>query len=77
MNVVDYRTYCQLANKPGLNRSSVKFFRYGSSKPLDIIGEFFTRLKYRGNNFHVVFQVSGNVQGNKMLHKMGIIRLIA
>jgi hypothetical protein len=78
-NVLDEETWLNLKIRPGLNKSLVRLFAYGSTTPLPILGEFKARTIIKGEfqtfMVLVVKGARGNVLGHESLVKMGIVSI--
>ena len=55
VNVIDELTYAELVNKPNISPCKVDFFGFGSSSPLDIVGQFAADITFRGKTVRVGF----------------------
>ena len=73
-NVLDEETWLNLKIRPGLNKSLIRLFAYGSTTPLPILGEFKARTRIKGEfqtfMVLVVKGARGNVLGHESLVKM-------
>ena len=80
VNIMDEATFNTMRDKPVLRKSSVRLLAYGSTVPIEIIGEFKSRILFNHLYTAVVFQVvagaPGSVLGNESLCKLGIVKYV-
>lgn len=64
VNLIGKNSFDLLVSKPKLNKSTRKIYAYGSSIPLELLGEFRTRVMFNGQYRNVSFCVSESPHGN-------------
>ncbi len=72
--------WSKLKHKPKMNKSNMNLYAYGSSKPIQIVGEFNTRVNFKRDCYVITIQVTegnnGNILGHETLIKMGIVTIV-
>ena len=63
-NIMDEKTFNQLKLKPKLYKTSVKLYRYNDTRPIELLGEFKTRVMYNNQYRSVTFIVVKGNAGN-------------
>ena len=53
VNIIDEQTFCKLKDKPALYKSKTTLFGYNNSKPIDLLGEFTTRVKSNAESRYI------------------------
>ena len=67
-NVLDEETWLNLKIRPGLNKSLIRLFAYGSTTPLPILGEFKARTRIKGEFQTFMVLVVKGARGNVLGH---------
>ena len=79
INVIDEHTYASLDDKPRLDRCSGNFYGVGSDKPINLLGQFTTRITFRGrttmSGFIVVKGSSRSLLCFTAATKLGIVQI--
>jgi hypothetical protein len=79
-NIIDEKTFNQLKLKPKLRKTSVKLYRYNDTRPIELLGEFKTRVmynnQYRSVTFIVVKGNAGNLLSYMSAVELGIVNKI-
>ena len=58
VNMINIDTYNNLINKPPLEPCTRKFYAYGETRAIGIVGQFFAELSYRNEKFIAAFLVA-------------------
>jgi hypothetical protein len=66
VNIIDEKTYNKLKLKPKLHKCSESLFSYNSSKPIETLGQFETRILLNKMYHKVEFIVAKGCAGNLM-----------
>ena len=79
VNVIDEQTYASLADKPRLDRCSGSYYGVGSDKPIVVLGQFMTRITFRGRTtmsaFIVVKGPTRSLLSFSAATKLGIVHI--
>jgi hypothetical protein len=80
VNLIDESTYNKLKIKPKLYKCNTSLYSYNNHKPIDVIGQFYTRVLLKGIFHKVCFVVVKGSAGNLISYQtsveMGIVNEI-
>jgi hypothetical protein len=81
VNMINIDTYNNLMNKPPLEPCTRKFYAYGETRAIGIVGQFIAEVSYRNEKFIAAFLVAPSGQLNLLSYvtslRLGVIKIIA